>query len=519
MDLNWLLSLIVLISSLSLVVRARGPANRGLRALASGLAVLTLVGFWLAPDYGGYVVGALWALTFLIPGLLMRAIQRAGLGQRYDKAERLLGWLSIVRPFPAIRAARDTFRALDAAQRGDVQTAQRLLEPLAAAPGTAGLRVRAELMRISQRWQELYALGFEPSFDEHAAQDPSLATLWLRALGECGLRVQLVNEWPRFAPLLARPGLEVMLDSARLMLFAFTGRGAVVDELLRERLPLMPAANAALWRATAAQAAGDARPLAELGAPELASPPEDVRRALAYRATRPPLPAEPSPREDALVAAEMAGLHQDIRYAPAALGRVDRAPVTHGLLVLIVLVFAFELYRGGSTDGKVLYELGAMWTPAVLEQGEWWRLFTFQLLHFGPLHLVMNAMALNVLGRDVERRLGGLRTACIFFVAGTFGGVLSVVLAHYGLKEPQLLVGASGGIMGFVGATVAIFLRGYTHERSAAATRQLKQALTLVALQTLIDFVTPQLSMMAHLSGVAAGFLITLALLRGSAKP
>src|SRR5687767_10953142 len=106
MELNWLLSLIVLISSLSLVVRARGPANRGVRALSAGLAVLTLAGMWLAPEYSGYVVGALWALTFLIPALLTRAIQRAALGQRYAKAERLLGWLSILRPLPAIRAMR-----------------------------------------------------------------------------------------------------------------------------------------------------------------------------------------------------------------------------------------------------------------------------------------------------------------------------------------------------------------------------------------------------------------------------
>jgi rhomboid protease GluP len=189
--------------------------------------------------------------------------------------------------------------------------------------------------------------------------------------------------------------------------------------------------------------------------------------------------------------------------------------VTRGLIVLLIMVFAYELYRGD----ELLKELGAMHAVLVLEQGQWWRIFSYQLLHGGPLHLVMNCLALNVLGRDVERHFGGLRTLLVFFVSGTAGGVLSVVLAHYELKDAHWLVGASGGIMGFVGATIAIFLRGYTRERSAAATRQLKQALTLVALQTMIDLVTPQLSMMAHLSGVVTGFLVTLPLLRGSARP
>ena len=76
--------------------------------------------------------------------------------------------------------------------------------------------------------------------------------------------------------------------------------------------------------------------------------------------------------------------------------------------------------------------------------------------------------------------------------------MLSVALTAYAFREPQLLVGASGGIMGFVGATVAVFLRGHARERSAVATHRLKQALTLVGLQTVLDFLTPQLSMLAH---------------------
>src|SRR5262245_35119747 len=103
MDLNWLLSLVVLVSTLSIVVRARGAAFKSTRQLAAALAALDVAGMVYAPEYGGYVVGGLWALTFLVPGLLNRSVQHAALGQQYARAERLLFWVGLLRPSSGIR--------------------------------------------------------------------------------------------------------------------------------------------------------------------------------------------------------------------------------------------------------------------------------------------------------------------------------------------------------------------------------------------------------------------------------
>ena len=64
----------------------------------------------------------------------------------------------------------------------------------------------------------------------------------------------------------------------------------------------------------------------------------------------------------------------------------------------------------------------------------------------------------------------------------------------------QLTVGASGCIMGLVGATGALMLRGWLREKGLAAKRRLIAMLVIVAMQSLFDSVVPHVSMTAHLS-------------------
>jgi rhomboid protease GluP len=67
------------------------------------------------------------------------------------------------------------------------------------------------------------------------------------------------------------------------------------------------------------------------------------------------------------------------------------------------------------------------------------------------------------------------------------------------------VVGASGCIMGLVGATAALMARGWLREKARMARRRLLATLTIVALQSFLDAVIPQVSMVAHLSGVLIG--------------
>jgi rhomboid protease GluP len=85
------------------------------------------------------------------------------------------------------------------------------------------------------------------------------------------------------------------------------------------------------------------------------------------------------------------------------------------------------------------------------------------------------------------------------------------LLTTQGLLAPDLLVGASGAIMGLIGGMAALLLRQPGADR-ARARAGLRQMLVLIVLQSGIDAVVPHISMAGHLSGALAGFLIGLVL-------
>lgn len=83
---------------------------------------------------------------------------------------------------------------------------------------------------------------------------------------------------------------------------------------------------------------------------------------------------------------------------------------------------------------------------ASLARGEWWRLVTPIFLHFGLLHLAMNALWYWELGRRVEFRQGGLVLVLLtlVFAAGSN-------LVQYAWTGPALFGGLSGVLYGLLG--------------------------------------------------------------------
>ena len=185
------------------------------------------------------------------------------------------------------------------------------------------------------------------------------------------------------------------------------------------------------------------------------------------------------------------------------------APAVFVLILVNVLVFLYEISVGDWNDPDVLHRIGALEPEAVIAQGEYWRLFTALFLHGGLLHLGFNLFALYVLGPPLERSIGTIRTLACYLISGLASSAGVVALNEIGLIHVDQLIGASGCVLGVVGAWAGFLLR---HRHAPSAKQQLANIGLIVAVQIAFDLSTPEVSMPAHMFGLFAGFFLGLVL-------
>lgn len=189
--------------------------------------------------------------------------------------------------------------------------------------------------------------------------------------------------------------------------------------------------------------------------------------------------------------------------------QVRNAPAVLVLIVLNVLAFLYEISVGDLNDPEVLHRVGALEPYAVVIQGEYWRLFTALFLHGGFTHLLFNIFALYILGPPLERSIGTIRFVVCYLISGLASSAGVVGLAVLDFIQVGQLVGASGCIMGIVGAWAGFLVR---HRHVPQARQRLGNIGLIVVIQIAFDLSTPQVSMAAHLCGLVAGFFLGLML-------
>jgi membrane associated rhomboid family serine protease len=178
------------------------------------------------------------------------------------------------------------------------------------------------------------------------------------------------------------------------------------------------------------------------------------------------------------------------------------ALVTKALVAINVGVYLLELGMGGNINGtgNEIYRNGVLYGPLVAD-GEWWRLFTPMFLHYGPLHLGLNMLALWWFGSAVEQVLGRGRYLLLYVVSGVAGSAGALIAS-----PNSLTVGASGAIFGILGAAFVLERqRTYVLGGGAGA---------LIVLNLVFSLAVPGISIGGHLGGLAGGALGTLALSR-----
>jgi membrane associated rhomboid family serine protease len=129
--------------------------------------------------------------------------------------------------------------------------------------------------------------------------------------------------------------------------------------------------------------------------------------------------------------------------------------------------------------------------------GEYWRILTGAVLHGGLIHLAFNCYALFILGKLIETLSNRAHLAIVFLLAAIGGNILSLIFLPEGNS-----VGASGGILGFLG-----YLTAYGFVRRKLLTDAfLKNMLFNVAFIAFTGiFVLANVDNFAHLGGFVAG--------------
>ena len=159
-------------------------------------------------------------------------------------------------------------------------------------------------------------------------------------------------------------------------------------------------------------------------------------------------------------------------------------------------------------SSETLVKCGARESDLIVNEGQWFRLFTPMVLHAGLVHYVVNMLAMWFIGSAVEQSHGALATAVLFCVPAVGGNILSA------LCLPQYIsVGASGGIFGLIGGCTAdiainwnlLFLKTTVDEDTRYRHFMVVFWLLMDILVNILIGLTPLVDNFTHLGGFLYG--------------
>jgi len=181
-----------------------------------------------------------------------------------------------------------------------------------------------------------------------------------------------------------------------------------------------------------------------------------------------------------------------------------RYKITYSIIIINSIVYLLTSYLSGSIaemNMQVLVNMGALYGPLTVLNGEWWRLFTAMFLHGGMTHILMNMVSLYIIGRGMEIYFDTKSYLSIYLFSGLFGGLASLYM-----HPDSVGIGASGAIFGVFGALAGFFLahRRYIGEQTRSF---MKEFMVIIVINLVIGFSIPAVDVSAHIGGLAVGFI------------
>lgn len=504
MDLGYVVTWMVGALLFTLLVRSfQHPVFTGKswRIIVPAIA-LAMFGTWYShPELLAWVAGILYSLLVLLPNLGARVLEKRIQKGHYTSSLWLSRLMRLLHPADGLWDMPALIEILIAWSRGELRKADAIWRVLPADRLAKESFARNLTIQIAGGFGE-WARVLEwvsPTQADHSADswmDFYFPVVRMRALGELKRPQEQIECLERF--LEERPPA-VTCATALMFVSAFHGRTEAVKNLIGDYLQSLPPETRKFWEASSLWFEGKTFEARQLFNEVLRTCDSRTQRAVERRLAEEPA-APPDPQLQERVA--------ELERSSESKVITELLPVTpyatNAIIVVLIAVFALEEFMGGSENSETLQTLGALY-PEIFLNGEYWRLLTAGFLHYGAVHLAMNSLGLKLLGPLVERELGSVKYTMLYLgciVASMTGVALGQLV---GLITPQLMVGASGGVMGLVGWMGAHFFVEWRRHRTRATRQRVQAILLALAIQVAFDLSTANVSFAGHCGGLLVG--------------
>lgn len=184
------------------------------------------------------------------------------------------------------------------------------------------------------------------------------------------------------------------------------------------------------------------------------------------------------------------------------------------LLTLLVDIRGITIWSGDGLGSDLLspstratFLFGSTGAVPVFVFGRWWTVLSAGWLHGSLFHIGFNLAIFRYFAPGVAKFYGAGRLATIYTIACASGAILTSVAGAYWQNLPELLhgakfsVGASGGIMGVLGALIF-----YGQRQKDPGVTQSASSYALVIF--VLGFLFPNTDNWGHLGGFLGGYAI-----------
>jgi rhomboid protease GluP len=145
-------------------------------------------------------------------------------------------------------------------------------------------------------------------------------------------------------------------------------------------------------------------------------------------------------------------------------------------------------------------------TTELLQNGEWWRIATSQLVHVKQGHMLLNVVLLFLLSLYIDRSVGGFRLLTAWLIGGGIGTYASTL---FFVSPPwNVGTGSSQALMSLTAFSLVLARKGYPYHKWIKRT----VVFTIIA-NLALDLLFAGYPKPGKIIGFAAGWLIGLALI------